>query len=341
VKSLLRGLLAAAIGILIFANGNVFAQGGTPSGNPDQTDLYNDALTLARAIPLIVAAGLVFGIWEGKRSMRELKSSPALPSVVRHDWGAVIAHWTNGIGFLIGMSTGAIILRWIQRPDEMRLIFAIHYIGSSLVIFGVASHLSQNFVSGGFGLIPRSLRDFTGGLAEVIGYSGVFGPEHAALGIALPKGLRRPIAEILVSFGIALPKKLAKFLPAEKFFSYLPWAIIIGVMTFTGLVKALRYEYFIDPNFVQQMSSIHDLFTIVAIAMLAIHLAAVLLVPSHWPLLISIFTTRIPRKYVAKWHPGWMAQLEAAEKARGLAPAAPPPAPAPEKPAPSAPVKAR
>jgi cytochrome b subunit of formate dehydrogenase len=312
-------LAAAAIGILVFAANSAFAQGGTPGGFPQQTDLYNDALTLARAIPIILALGIGFGIWEGKRSMRERKSSPDSPSVIRHDIGTVIAHWANGIGFMIGMITGAMVLRWVQRPDEMRIVFAIHYIGSSLVVFAVGSHLAQNFVTGGFGLIPRSLRDPIYALSELIEYTGVFGPSGAALGISWPKALRQPFAGIIASFGLVPPRKIGKFLPAEKVASYTPWAIIISVMLVTGLVKALRYEYYIPPDFVAQMSTIHDLFTIVAIAMLGIHLCAVLLVPRHWPLVVSIFTTRIPRAFVAKWHPLWLQQLEAAEKQQAAA----------------------
>ncbi len=313
MKRILVAVIAAALGLFVIAVSSVFAQ-GTPQGFPPQTDLFNDALLLARALPFVAALGIGFGIWQGRTTMRRPKSSPDSPVVTRHDFGTVVAHWANGIGFIIGMATGAIILRWLQRPGEIRGIFMIHYIGSSLVVFAVASHLTQNAVTGGMGLIPRSFRDVREALGELVEYGGIFGPGGAVFGLPIPKAIRQPIAEIFASFGIAPPKRLGKFLPAEKVFSYTPWAIIIAVMTVTGLVKAFRYLYPIPPSFVAQMSALHDLFTIVAVVMLAIHLAAVLLVPRNWPLLVSMFTTRIPRKTVERLNPAWFKELQAAEQ---------------------------
>src|SRR5712692_9240591 len=137
---------AAVFGLYVIAVSTVFAQGGVPQGFPPQTDLYNDALLLARALPFVVALGLGFGIWQGKASLRQRKSAPDSPTVTRHDFGTVVSHWMNGVGFIFGMITGAIVLRWVQRPDEMRGIFLVHYVGASLVLFGVASHLAQNAV---------------------------------------------------------------------------------------------------------------------------------------------------------------------------------------------------
>jgi cytochrome b subunit of formate dehydrogenase len=271
----------------------------------------------------VAALGIGFGIWQGKTSMRRPKSAPDSPSVTRHDFGTVVAHWLNGIGFIAGMLTGAIILRWLQRPDELRNIFVIHYVGSSLVIFAVASHLAQNAVTGGTGLIPRSFRDIREGLGELVEYTGIFGSRGAAFGLRLPKAIRQPIAEIFASFGIAPPRRMGKFLPAEKVFSYTPWAIIIGVMTLTGLVKVFRYLYPISPSFVAQMTVLHDLFTVVALVMLAIHLSALLLVPRNWPLLVSMFTTRISRKTVELLHPAWFKELQAAEQKPGDLPERP------------------
>jgi cytochrome b subunit of formate dehydrogenase len=300
--------------MFVVAVSSVFAQGGVPGGFPPQSALYNDALLLARALPFVALIGIVVGIWLGKTSMRQPKSAPDSPVVIRHDIGAVLAHWSNGVGMMIGMITGAIVLRWVARPDEMRLIFAIHYVGSGLIVFAIAAHLTQNAVTGGMGLIPRSLKDAGEALGNLVEYTGLFGPDGAVANINLPKGLRKPFAEILASFGIAPPKRQGKFLPAEKLFSYVPWLVIIAVMTVTGLIKAFRYLYPLSPDFIAQVSAIHDLFTVVSIVMLGIHLAALFLAPSHWPLVGSMFTTRVKRSYVERHHPEWLRQLQAEEK---------------------------
>jgi hypothetical protein len=284
-------IIPIAIGFYLITASTVFAQGGTTDGFPPQTALFNDAVLFARVLLLFLALGVGFGIWRAQVSLREPIYSPGSRVVTRHDLGTVTTHWVNATGFIVGLITGAIALRWLPRPDDMRTIFAIHYVGAGLVTFAVASHLAQHGITGGRGLIPRSWKDVREGLGEIVQYAGFFGREGAAFGINIPKALRQAVAEIFVAFGIKPNKQIDKFLPPEKAFSYVPWAIIIGVIVITGLVKSFRYLYPIPAPFIAVMSLLHDFFSGVSVAMLAIHLSAVLLVPRNWPLLKSMFTT--------------------------------------------------
>lgn len=315
MKRILVAISSALFGVIAITVGAAFAQGGTPGGFPAQTDLYEDAVLLARALPVLLALGIGFGIWQAKASLREPKSTPGSATVIRHDWGAVIAHWTNGVGFMIGIATGMIVLRQLPRPDEMRMIFAIHYIGSGLAMFGVASHLTQNAVTGGMGLLPRSFKDITNGISDLLEQAGIFGPSGAVLGMNIPKAIRTTLAETFKAFGFKQPKNLGKYLPAEKVFSYTPWAIIVTVIIVTGLIKSFRYLYPIPPTFIAQVTTLHDIFAYASIVMLAIHLIAVVLVPRHWPLLLSMFTTRLNRKFVQQHHAAWEKDLIAREQA--------------------------
>ncbi len=308
MKRLLTMIIPLIIGFYLVTVSTVFAQGGTTEF-PPQGFLFNDAVLFARVLLLFVALGIGFGIWRAQVSLREPIYSPGSSVVTRHDLGTVITHWVNAFGFIVGLITGAIALRWLPRPDSMQIVFAIHYIAAGLVAFAVASHLTQHGITGGRGLIPRSLKDVREGLGEIVEYAGFFGPEGAAFGINIPKGIRKAIAEIFVAFGIKPNKQIDKFLPPEKAFSYVPWAIIIGVIVVTGLVKSFRYLYPIPAPFVAMMSVLHDFFSGVSVAMLAIHLSAVLLVPRNWTLLKSMFTTRVPIEYVQARHPIWYAKL--------------------------------
>jgi cytochrome b subunit of formate dehydrogenase len=328
LKRILIAMSAAAFGVLALAISNAFAQGGTGGGFPAQTGLFNDAVLLARVLPLVAALGIGFGIWQGKLSMRQPKSSPNSPFVIRHDFGTVVSHWINAIGFIGGIITGAIVLRWLQRPDEMRGVFAIHYVAASLMVFGVSSHLSQHTVTGGLGLLPRTLKDVREGLGELVEYAGIFGPAGAAFRVKLPEIIRETFAETFRSFGIAPPKKLGKYLPAEKSFSYVPWAIVVAVMVVTGLIKSFRYLYPIPPTFIASVTSVHDLFAYLSVAMLVIHLAAVSLAPRNWPLLGSMFTMRVNRQHVQQWHPLWFKELIAGEQPSASQPKAEQRAPA-------------
>ncbi len=318
MKRIQLASIAALLGAFMATLGTASAQGPVPVGFPPQTSLYEDAVLLARLLPLIAVLGIGFGVWQAKITMRQPKSSPNSPTVIRHDFGTVIAHWTNGIGFIIGMITGMIVLRRLPRPDEMRIIFAIHYVGSALAVFGVVSHLTQNAVTGGMGLIPRSLKDVRDGISDLFEQAGIFGPSGAVFGIHWPQVIRETLAETVSAFGFRQSKKIGKFLPAEKVFSYTPWAIIVTVIVVTGVIKAFRYLYPIPPDFIAQVSTLHDIFAYAAIVMLGIHLVAVLLVPRHWPLVISMLNTRISRAFVQKWHPLWYQELIAKEKAAAL-----------------------
>ncbi len=308
MKRILRLVIPFTIGLILITATTVFAQGGT-EGYPPQTTLFNDAVLFARVLPLFLALGVGFGIWRAKTSLREPIYTPGASVVTRHDLGTVIAHWVNATGFITGMLTGAIVLRWLPRPDDMRLIFAIHYVAAGIVVFAVATHLAQHGITGGRGLIPRTWKDVSEGLGEIVAYTGIFGREEAAFGINLPKGFRKPFAELFVAFGIKPAKQLDKFLPPEKAFSYVPWAIIIGVIVVTGLIKSLRYLYPIPTNFIGTMTVLHDLFSIISVGMLVVHLSAVLLVPRNWVLLKSMFTTRVPIDYVKGRHQIWYDKL--------------------------------
>ncbi len=310
MKRILTMMIPFAIGFFLVTSSTVFAQGGTTDGFPPQTTLFNDAVLFARVLLLFLALGIGFGMWRAQVSLREPVYSPGSPVVTRHDLGTVITHWVNATGFIVGLITGAIALRWLPRPDDMRIIFAIHYAAAGLVAFAVASHLTQHGITGGRGLIPRSWKDVRDGLGEILQYAGIFGREGAAFNISIPKGVRNAFAEIFVAFGIKPNKQIDKFLPPEKAFSYAPWAVIVGVIVVTGLVKSFRYLYPIPAPFVAVMTILHDFFSGVSVAMLAIHLSAVLLVPRNWTLLKSMFTTRVPIEYVQERHPIWYARLQ-------------------------------
>jgi hypothetical protein len=98
----------------------------------------------------------------------------------------------------------------------------------------------------------------------------------------------------------------------------------VSVVVVTGIIKALRYLYPIPPTFIAAVTTWHDVFSYVAVFMLGIHLAAILLVPRNWPLLVSMLTMRVSRKHVQTWHPLWEQELIAKETATMSAPSSMP-----------------
>ena len=295
--------------------GAASAQTAEDEGWPPQTALFNDALFLARVTPFLIALGIVVGIVQARAAARGDGEAVVGEQVRRHDTGTIIAHWMNAFGLILGLVTGAMILQWTERALEVRLVFVIHYFGAALTLFAIFNHLTRHGVSGGAGLIPKRFTVIRDLIGELLEYTGLFGPEGAALRIPWPKAIRQPIARYVRALLGYRPSEHHKYLATEQILSYPPWATLIGLITVTGLIKVLRYIYPMPSEFIASVTAIHDLTAIAIGVMLVIHLLPLLLVPANWPLLLSMFRTTVPRKYAESRHPLWYKTLLASRKA--------------------------
>jgi cytochrome b subunit of formate dehydrogenase len=294
----------------LFLLGAAYYQPQGANGFPPQTALFNDANFTARVVPFIIALGIVVGIYQARAVFRKGSDAILDNQVRRHDYSVIITHWMNAFGLISGLVSGAIILRWVNnRPEYMRPIFIVHYLGAALVLFAIFNHLARQGVSGGTGLIPRSLGVIRDLIGELFGYLGVFGPDEAVLHIPWPSGIRKPIARYIKALLGYKESRTGKYLAAEQTVSYPPWAILIGTIVVTGLIKMMRYVYPMPNTLIASMTVIHDLAAIGIGLMLVIHLLPLLLVPANWPLLLSMFRTTVPLDYVKKRHPAWYRQL--------------------------------
>jgi cytochrome b subunit of formate dehydrogenase len=294
----------------LFLIGAAYYQTPASSGSPPQTALFNDANFTARMIPFIIALGIIVGIYEARKVFQNGSDQVLNDSVRRHDSSVIILHWMNAFGLIVGLVSGAIVLRWVNnRPEQLRSIFIIHYLGASLVLFAIFAHLTRQGVSGGIGLIPKSLGAIRDLIGELFGYLGVFGPDEAVVHIPWPGAIRKPLARYVKALLGYKESNTAKYLATEQTLSYPPWAILIGLIVVTGLIKMLRYTYPLPNTLIATVTTIHDLAAIGIGLMLVIHLLPLLLVPANWPLLLSIFRTTVPLEYVKKRHPAWYRQL--------------------------------
>lgn len=294
--------------------GTATAQSPAGEGWPPQSALFNDALFLAQVAPFFIALGIIFGLVQARMAARNGGDVIMGEKVRRHDLSTVIAHWTNAIGVILALITGALILRWVDFRPELRLVFIIHYVGAALMLFGIFNHLTRHGVSGGTGLIPQSfgvLRDL---MAELFAYLGVFGPKEAVLRIPWPKAVRQPIARYIRALLGYKESQTGKYLVTEQLLSYPPWAILMAVIVVTGVIKLLKYMYAIPGAVLVTATALHDLATIAIGVMLIFHLLPLLLVPANWPLLLSMFKTTVPRNYVEERHPVWYKKLSVAQR---------------------------
>jgi len=295
----------------LFLIGAGSAQTTGDEGWPPQTALFNDSLFLARAVPFLIALGIVVGIVQARAAARGGGDAILGEQVRRHDTSTLIAHWMNAFGLIVGLVTGAMILRWTDRALEFRLVFILHYIGAALTLFAIFNHLTRHGVSGGAGLIPKRFGVIRELIGELLEYTGLFGPEGAALRIPWPKAIRQPIARYVRALLGYKPSEHGKYLATEQILSYPPWASLIGLIVVTGLIKVMRYIYPMPSAFIASVTAIHDLTAIAIGVMLIIHLLPLLLVPANWPLLLSMFRTTVTGKYAKERHPHWYRELQA------------------------------
>jgi cytochrome b subunit of formate dehydrogenase len=305
------------------------AQGVDGEGWPPPSPLLNDTLILVRVAPFIIALAIVIGIFQARQAIQKGGDTITGEKVRRHDLSTVIAHWTNAIGVILAVLTGAVVLRYVDYRPELRLVFILHYVGAGLMLFGIFNHLSRHGVSGGTGLIPKSfsvLRDLIGELFE---YAGLFGPKGAVLRIPWPRAIRQPVARYVKALTGYSESRTGKYLATEQILSYPPWAILMGIVVVTGVIKMLKYLYEIPGSVLATATTIHDLATIAISIMIVIHMLPLLIVPANWMLLLSMFKTTVSRKYVEERHPAWYKRLNVASsrdkaaQATGPEPASP------------------
>ena len=266
------------------------------------SSLYSLDVIFARLLPFLIGGGIALALLQ--RGRRQRAHAQLADSLQRHELTEVITHWMNAAGIGLGLITAAWLLRWFENPFSLQTAYALHFLGAGLTVTAVAHHLTYQVIGGGSGLLPRSGSDVKNAFAEVIGYTGVYRGLRGVFDIQLPAAIRRPVQRLLRRYDIA-PEPAGKYLATEKVFSYSIWAALIAIVVVTGIIKTLAYVVPLPGGLRQAMSFLHDGVTILLVLFLILHVAALVLVPRNWPLLASMFTTRISRAYAKTHLPRW------------------------------------
>jgi cytochrome b subunit of formate dehydrogenase len=266
------------------------------------SSLYTADAAFALLLPFLIAAGIAVAVVQRERPHKARVETGA--TLRRHELTEVVIHWLNAAGMVLCLITAAWLLRWFDNPFSLETTYVIHFAGAALILVAVAHHLTYQFVGGGTGLLPRSGADVKNAAAELAGYTGVYRGLPGAFNIQLPLSVRRPVQRILRRLNLA-PEPAGKYLATEKVISYTIWAVLIGIVVLTGIVKTLNYVVLMPGGLLDGATFLHDGATIFIVVFLVIHVAALALVPRNWPLLTSMFTTRISRAYAKEHLPLW------------------------------------
>ena len=269
------------------------------------SELYRLNVIFARLVPFLAGGAIALALIQ--RLGRPAGEAHTAEHLKRHGWTEVFTHWVNSIGVVLCLITALWLLDWFGNPVSLRTAYIVHFIGAGFTLAAVAHHVTYHLSGGSQGLLPRSRRDVKNAAAEAVSYTGVYRGLPGAFGIQLPVEARRKVQPLLRRFDLA-PDHAGKYLATEKVISYSGWAIVVGAVVLTGLIKALHYVYGMPGWLLQGVTFVHDWATVLIIVMLALHLFALVLVPRNWPLLKSMFTTRISRSYAREHLPLWEEQ---------------------------------
>ncbi len=298
-------LAAAVVGAVLVLPMVNHDQGGRDwyRGLAGGSGLYRIDTIFARLLPFVVGAAISVALLE--RGRKRTHAATSGDSVRRHELSEVLAHWFNAVGIGLCLITAVWLQRWFDRPFSLDTTYVVHFIGAGMIVAAVTHHIVFQRVGGGTGLIPRKLSDVKNAAAEVVGYTGVYRGMRGVFGIQLPVVVRRPAQRILRRLNL-VPDPNGKYLATEKVLSYTVWTLLLGIVVITGVIKTLNYLFSMPGGLLHWSSYLHDGATIFLIVFLGIHVGALVLVPRNWPLLKSMFTTRISRAYAKQHLPLWV-----------------------------------
>jgi hypothetical protein len=281
---LIIGAVVLVVGLIV--NFAEFASGIQPWG---QT--LGDNFLLARSLPFIAGFGVVVGLF--RAGVMRVGTERKGDAVRRFAPSTLWLHWGGTLAVLVGLATGS----WqylkglldVSSPVPMPLVYRLHYIAATVLVFVLAVAITDWSVRREDALgVPkgqwiRALRGLARELPRPLG---------ASVGYVLGLDLRRA------------PPPADQFTYYERVVSFPTWVIALGLITLTGILKAMRYIYPIPGDVLYWVSALH----VSAMVLLAIkvldHLRYVL-APSRWPLMMAMLTGWISARYVQLFHAGW------------------------------------
>ncbi len=235
-------------------------------------------------MPWVVVASAVLGFLLGAIRAR-LKGREKIvgEEVIRHGGGAFIGHWGTALGTFV-LIVSAFLLGFLFFPSQVNTtaeaLFPLNleFIGVVFLLFGGFHFVADFLFSGNYSRLIPNLQDIVGG----------------TLGKYL---LRREW------------RAEGKYLSSQKS-AFLAWAVLGAVILVTGAIKAAAHIWPIQASVLSTTTYIHDIFALLSVIMLIVHVLFVLVFPDHRPALKGWFTGKLSAEHAQKEHPLWYEELK-------------------------------
>ena len=266
--------LFVVVGLALTAFGVMTAVGQAGSGTQPWSNELSDNFVFIKAVPFVLAFGFAVGMLMARTYGPKVRSDGA---VRRWSPGTVFGHWILTLGFVLALPTGM----WqylggildVNLPIPIYLIYRVHYIGASVVLFAAAAFVSYLWMTGDRSLLVPG---------------GQWSRHLLGLAYELPPRIRGPYAKLL-RVDLSQPRPPAgKFSFYEKVVEFPSWSILLAVITITGLIKAARYLVPVPGFGLWVASTLHVAAMVGIVIKLLDHLRYTF---PRWPLMASIATT--------------------------------------------------
>ncbi|HIH36816.1 MAG TPA: hypothetical protein HA232_02780 [Methanocellales archaeon] len=269
----------------------------------------------AQALPVVIVLGFILGLLRG-RSARKKPMVPVIANgkVKRHPVSILFEHWTHTVGCIMCIITAIFLLLGtrfglLEAFSPFLMAYKLHFIGAGILVFASLFYIVNHALSGDREILP-TMSDFKDSIAETMAIMGVIGDGafFGIRGLYLPEKIKRPLANLLAKIGVTEPPHAGKWLPIERV-EIPAWAVLVGAIILTGIVKTLRYTRELSPTLVHIATKLHLIVAILILLLLIVHILTAAVIPPSWPLFRSMLTTKTSEKYVKEHHPEWYNKL--------------------------------
>lgn len=291
--------LLLLVGVVLTLAGAATIGAQTLSGAQHWGPTLADNLIFAKSIPFTLGLGVVIGAVAGLApGIGRVERRASDGAVRRFGRLSLAMHWIAAVGFLLALATGF----WqylkgildVESPVFMPFVYRVHYIGATLLLLTMSTMVTYWLVSGVRGLLPpggQKIRHLRGLAHELPGALG--GTLAALIGL----NMRR------------VPPPVGQFTYYETTVSFPTWIVLLGLVTLTGVLKAMRYVYPIPGDVLWWTSTIHVASMVLLAAKALDHLRYVL-APSRWALMTAMVSGWMSERVVRERHPGWREEIE-------------------------------
>lgn len=239
------------------------------------------------SVPWITVAAAVIGFILGAaRALFKGKEEISYGEVNRHGGGSFLEHWGTALGIFALLVSG-ILLGFLFIPSIMKNLdttafpLNIHFIGVVITLFGGFFFIGDYIFSRKYDRLIPNIPDIFGGFIGKYFLRRKWSSED-------------------------------KYLSSQKV-AFLGFALFGGVLLISGAVKVAAHIWPIDADYWAFFTVLHDLFSLLFIFLLIVHVLLVIGL-REWPALISWVTGKVAEERAEDDYPVWHEELKTGKR---------------------------